>query len=487
MLNRDDLREALTFDDVMLVPGESDVLPKSVITATRLTRNIQLNVPIVSAAMDTVTEGKMAIAMAAVGGLGFIHKNMPIEAQAAEVVKVKKYESAVVGDPVTIEPEAPLAAAVALMREHGISGIPVTRRGKLVGILTNRDLRFEKNLDQRVEQVMTRELVTAREGVDIEAAKELLHRHRIEKLPVVNAAFELRGLITIKDIEKIQKHPNAAKDRLGRLLCGAAVGVGADREARVAALLKAGVDVIAIDTAHGHSRGVIDAVRATRADFKSIEIVAGNVATAEGVDALCRAGVDAVKVGVGPGSICTTRVVAGVGVPQITAVDECSRAAEKHGVPIVSDGGVKYSGDVVKALAAGASSVMIGSLLAGTEEAPGDVILYQGRSYKSYRGMGSIGAMKEGSKDRYFQTEVSEADKLVPEGIEGRVPYKGSVAMNVFQLVGGLRSGMGYLGARTIPELKQKARFIRITSSGLRESHVHDVIITQEAPNYRVD
>jgi IMP dehydrogenase len=487
MLNRDDLREALTFDDVMLVPGESDVLPKSVITATRLTRNIQLNVPIVSAAMDTVTEGKMAIAMAAVGGLGFIHKNMPIEAQAAEVVKVKKYESAVVGDPVTIEPEAPLAAAVALMREHGISGIPVTRRGKLVGILTNRDLRFEKNLDQRVEEVMTRELVTAREGVDIEAAKELLHRHRIEKLPVVNAAFELRGLITIKDIEKIQKHPNAAKDRLGRLLCGAAVGVGADREARVAALLKAGVDVIAIDTAHGHSRGVIDAVRATRADFKNLEIVAGNVATAEGVDALCRAGVDAVKVGVGPGSICTTRVVAGVGVPQITAVDECSRAAEKHGVPIVSDGGVKYSGDVVKALAAGASSVMIGSLLAGTEEAPGDVILYQGRSYKSYRGMGSIGAMKEGSKDRYFQTEVSEADKLVPEGIEGRVPYKGSVAMNVFQLVGGLRSGMGYLGARTIPELKQKARFIRITSSGLRESHVHDVIITQEAPNYRVD
>jgi len=487
MLNRDDLREALTFDDVMLVPGESDVLPKSVITVSRLTRNIQLNVPIVSSAMDTVTEAKMAIAMAAVGGLGFIHKNMPIDAQAAEVVRVKKYESAVVGDPVTIEPEAPLAAAVALMREHGISGIPVTRRGRLVGILTNRDLRFEKNLDQRVEQVMTKELVTAREGVNIEAAKELLHRHRIEKLPVVNEAFELRGLITIKDIEKIQKHPDAAKDRLGRLLCGAAVGVGADREARVAALLKAGVDVIAIDTAHGHSRGVIDAVRATRADFKNVDIVAGNVATAEAADALCRAGVDAVKVGVGPGSICTTRVVAGVGVPQVTAVDECSRAAEKHGVPIISDGGVKYSGDLVKALAAGASSVMIGSLLAGTEEAPGDVILYQGRSYKSYRGMGSIGAMKEGSRDRYFQAEVSDSDKLVPEGIEGRVPYKGSVAMNVFQLVGGLRSGMGYLGARTIPELKQKARFIRITSSGLRESHVHDVIITQEAPNYRVD
>jgi IMP dehydrogenase len=487
MLNRDELREALTFDDVLLVPGESEILPKSVQTATRLTRNIQLNIPIVAAAMDTVTEAKMAIAMAAEGGIGFIHKNMTVERQAAEVVRVKKYESAVVGDPVTIEPEARLAAAVALMREHGISGIPVTRKGKLVGILTNRDLRFEKNLDQRVEQVMTKELVTAREGVTIEAAKELLHRHRIEKLPVVNEAFELKGLITIKDIEKIQKHPHAAKDRLGRLLCGAAVGVGPDREARVAALLKAGVDVVAVDTAHGHSRGVIDAVRDTKANFKGLELVAGNVATAEAADALCRAGVDAVKVGVGPGSICTTRVVAGVGVPQITAVDECSRAAEKHGIPIISDGGVKYSGDVVKALAAGAASVMIGSVLAGTEEAPGEVILYQGRSYKSYRGMGSIGAMKEGSKDRYFQSDIAEAEKLVPEGIEGRVPYKGSVAMNVFQLVGGLKSGMGYVGARDIPELRRKARFIRITSSGLRESHVHDVIIVQEAPNYRVD
>jgi IMP dehydrogenase len=487
MLNRDELREALTFDDVLLVPGESEVLPKSVQTATRLTRNIQLNIPIVSAAMDTVTEAKMAIAMAAEGGIGFIHKNMTIERQAAEVVRVKKYESAVVGDPVTIEPEARLAAAVALMREHGISGIPVTLKGKLVGILTNRDLRFEKNLDQRVEQVMTKELVTAREGVTNEAAKDLLHRHRIEKLPVVNEAFELKGLITIKDIEKIQKHPHAAKDRLGRLLCGAAVGVGPDREARVAALLKAGVDVVAVDTAHGHSRGVIDAVRETKVSFKGLELVAGNVATAEAADALCRAGVDAVKVGVGPGSICTTRVVAGVGVPQITAVDECSRAAEKHGIPIISDGGVKYSGDVVKALAAGAATVMIGSVLAGTEEAPGEVILYQGRSYKSYRGMGSIGAMKEGSKDRYFQSDIAEAEKLVPEGIEGRVPYKGSVAMNVFQLVGGLKSGMGYVGAQDIPELRRKARFIKITSSGLRESHVHDVIIVQEAPNYRVD
>jgi IMP dehydrogenase len=402
------------------------------------------------------------------------------------VLKVKKYESAVVADPITIEPEARLATAVSLMRENGISGIPVTRGRRLVGILTNRDLRFERNLDQRVEQVMTTKLVTAREGVTIEDAKVLLHQHRIEKLLVVNEAFELRGLITIKDIEKVQKHPNAAKDRLGRLLCGAAVGVGADREARIQALLKAGADVIAIDTAHGHSRGVVDAVRSTKGNFKGFELVAGNVATWEAAEALCKAGVDAVKCGIGPGSICTTRVVAGVGVPQITAVDECVKAAEKHGVPVISDGGVKYSGDLVKALAAGASCVMIGSLLAGTEEAPGDVILYQGRSYKSYRGMGSLGAMKKGSKDRYFQADT-EADKLVPEGIEGRVPYKGSIEMTLFQLVGGLRSGMGYLGCRTIPELRVRPRFVQISSSGLRESHVHDVIITQEAPNYRVD
>jgi IMP dehydrogenase len=487
MLNRDDLREALTFDDVLLVPGESDVLPKTVETVTRLTRNIQINIPIVSAAMDTVTEARMAIAMASAGGIGFVHKNLSVEQQAAEVAKVKRYESAVVADPVTIEPEARLAHAVALMREHGISGVPVTKKGRLVGILTNRDLRFERNLEQRVEEVMTRDLVTAREGVTIEEAKDLLHRHRIEKLLVVNAAFELKGLITIKDIEKLQQHPNAAKDKMGRLLCGAAVGTGPDREARVAALMKAGADVIAIDTAHGHSSGVIDAVRSTKSNFRALELAAGNVATAEAVDALCKAGVDAVKVGIGPGSICTTRVVAGVGVPQITAVDDCARAAEKHGVPIISDGGVKYSGDVVKALAAGAASVMIGSLLAGTEEAPGEVILYQGRSYKSYRGMGSIGAMKEGSKDRYFQAEVSQAEKLVPEGIEGRVPYKGSVGMNVFQLVGGLRSGMGYLGCKNIAELRAKPRFIRISSAGLRESHVHDVIIVQEAPNYRVD
>ena len=487
MLNRDDLREALTFDDVLLVPGESDVLPKMVETASRLTRNIHLHVPIASAAMDTVTEALMAIAMASVGGIGFIHKNLSVEAQAAEVAKVKRYESAVVAEPVTIEPEARLAQAVALLREHAISGVPVTRKGRLVGILTNRDLRFERNLEQRVEDVMTKDLITAREGVTIEEAKDLLHRHRIEKLLVVNEAFELRGLITIKDIEKISQHPNAAKDGKGRLLCGAAVGVGPDREARIGALLKAGVDVIALDTAHGHSRSVIDAVRSTKANFKGVELVAGNVATGEAAEALCKAGADGVKVGIGPGSICTTRIVAGVGVPQITAVDDCARAADRHGVPVISDGGVKYSGDVVKALAAGASTVMIGSLFAGTEEAPGETILYQGRSYKSYRGMGSIGAMKEGSKDRYFQGDVNEADKLVPEGIEGRVPYKGPVSMNVFQLVGGLRSGMGYLGCRTIAELRQKPRFIRISSAGLRESHVHDVIITQEAPNYRVN
>ncbi len=487
MLNRDDLRLALTFDDVLLLPGESDVLPKSVETSTRLTRNLQLNVPIVSAAMDTVTESRMAIAMAAVGGLGFVHKNLSIEEQAAQVVKVKKYESAVVADPVTIEPEAPIHRAGALMRENGISGIPVVQGRRLVGIITNRDLRFERNMEQRVGDVMTKDLVTAREGVTIEEAKDLLHQHRIEKLLVVNEDFELKGLVTIKDIEKVQKHPYAAKDRLGRLLCGAAVGIGADREARIAALLKAGVDVVAIDTAHGHSKGVIEAVKATKSNFKNAEIVAGNVATYEAAEALCKAGADGVKVGIGPGSICTTRVIAGVGVPQVTAVDECARAAEKYGVPIISDGGVKYSGDVVKALAAGASSIMIGSLLAGTEEAPGEVILYQGRSYKSYRGMGSLGAMKKGSKDRYFQADVQDADKLVPEGIEGRVPYKGSVEMTLFQLTGGLRSGMGYLGCKSIAELRQKPRFIRISASGLRESHVHDVIIEKEAPNYRAD
>lgn len=483
----DKIRLALTFDDVLLQPAESEVLPKQVELGTRLSRNLKLNIPLLSSAMDTVTEARTAIAMAQEGGVGVIHKNMTSDEQAAEVSRVKKYESGMVVEPVTIEPSAPLARAVELMKQHSISGIPVVQGRRLVGIVTSRDVRFERNLAQKVEDVMTKKLVTAKEGTPQSQAIELLHKNRIEKLLVVNDNFELKGLITIKDIEKTRSHPNAAKDSRGRLLCAAAVGVSADREARIDALLKAGVDVIVVDTAHGHSKGVIEAVRDTRKNFRGFELIAGNVATAEGTRALIQAGVDAVKVGIGPGSICTTRVVAGVGVPQLTAVDDCAREADKHGVPIISDGGIKYSGDIVKALAAGASSVMIGSLFAGTEEAPGDVILYQGRSYKSYRGMGSVGAMKEGAKDRYFQADVEESMKLVPEGIEGRVPYKGSLAMNVFQLVGGIRSGMGYTGARTIAELREKAQFVRITSAGLKESHVHDVIITEEAPNYRVE
>jgi len=485
MLNPD-VRLALTFDDVLLQPAESSVVPKDVELSTRLTRNLRLHMPLLSAAMDTVTEARTAIAMAQEGGIGVIHKNMTPEQQAIEVLKVKKFESGMVVDPVTIEPEAPLARALDLMRQHGISGIPVTKGKKLVGIVTSRDVRFETNVTQKVEQVMTRKLITGREAITQAEAQALLHQHRIEKLLIVNEEFELKGLITIKDIEKRRTHPNAAKDAKGRLLCAAAIGVSADREARIDALLKAGVDVIVIDTAHGHSRGVLDGVRDTRKNFKGFELIAGNVATAEGTRALIEAGVDAVKVGIGPGSICTTRVVAGVGVPQITAVDDCAREADKHGIPIISDGGIKYSGDIVKALAAGASSVMIGSLFAGTEEAPGDVILYQGRSYKSYRGMGSLGAMKQGAKDRYFQSDV-DAVKLVPEGIEGRVPYKGTLAMNVHQMLGGIRSGMGYVGCATIEELRHKAQFVRITSAGLKESHVHDVIITEEAPNYRVE
>jgi IMP dehydrogenase len=485
MLNPD-VRLALTFDDVLLLPAESSAVPKDVELSTRLTRTLRLNMPLLSAAMDTVTESRTAIAMAQEGGIGVIHKNMTPEQQALEVLKVKKFESGMVVDPVTIEPEAPLARAIELMRQYGVSGVPVTKGPRLVGIVTSRDVRFETNLTQRVEQVMTRKLVTGREGISQAEAQELLHKHRIEKLLIVNEEFELKGLITIKDIEKRRTHPNAAKDAKGRLLCAAAVGVSADREARIDALVKAGVDVIVVDTAHGHSKGVIDGVRDTRKNFKGFELIAGNVATAEGTRALIQAGVDAVKVGIGPGSICTTRVVAGVGVPQITAVDDCAREAERHDIPIISDGGIKYSGDIVKAIAAGASTVMIGSLFAGTEEAPGDVILYQGRSYKSYRGMGSLGAMKQGAKDRYFQSDV-DAVKLVPEGIEGRVPYKGTLAMNIHQMLGGIRSGMGYVGCHTIEELRRKARFIRITSAGLKESHVHDVIITEEAPNYRVE
>jgi IMP dehydrogenase len=485
MLNPD-VRLALTFDDVLLLPAESSVVPKDAELSTRLTRNIRLNMPLLSAAMDTVTEARTAIAMAQEGGMGVIHKNMTPEQQALEVLKVKKFESGMVVDPVTTEPHAPLSRVMELMRQYGVSGIPVTQGKKLVGIVTSRDVRFETNFTQKVEQVMTRKLITGREGITQAEAQELLHKHRIEKLLIVNEAYELKGLITIKDIEKRRTHPNAAKDSKGRLLCAAAVGVSSDREARIEALVRSGVDVIVIDTAHGHSKGVLEGVRDTRKNFKGFELIAGNVATAEGTRALIQAGVDAVKVGIGPGSICTTRVVAGVGVPQITAVDDCAREADKHDIPIISDGGIKYSGDIVKALAAGASSVMIGSLFAGTEEAPGDVILYQGRSYKSYRGMGSLGAMKQGSKDRYFQAEA-DAVKLVPEGIEGRVPYKGTLAMNVHQMLGGIRSGMGYVGCATIEELRHKAQFIRITSAGLKESHVHDVIITEEAPNYRVE
>jgi IMP dehydrogenase len=485
MLNPD-LRLGLTFDDVLLIPAESEVLPRQVEVHTRLTQKITLKIPLMSAAMDTVTEARTAIAVAQEGGIGIVHKNFTAAQQAAEVSKVKKFESGMVVDPVTIEPEARLSAAVELMRRHEISGIPVVKHGKLEGILTNRDLRFEKNLDQPVSAVMTKKLVTAREGLSQDEAKDLLHKNRIEKLLVVDDQFHLKGLITIKDIEKTRAHPLAAKDGKGRLLCGAAVGV-VDYQERVEALVKAGADVICVDTAHGHSRGVLEAVSWIKKRYPDSQIIAGNVATGEATQALIKAGADAVKVGIGPGSICTTRVVAGVGVPQITAVDDCARAAQGSGVPIISDGGVKYSGDIVKALAAGANCVMIGSLFAGCEEAPGEVILFQGRSYKAYRGMGSLGAMKSGSKDRYFQADVEEELKLVPEGIEGRVPYKGSLSMIIFQMVGGIRAGMGYLGCRTISDLQQKAKFMRISQAGLRESHVHDVIITQEAPNYRVE
>jgi IMP dehydrogenase len=482
------IRLGLTFDDVLLLPADSEVLPHQVDLSTRVTRNLRLPIPLLSSAMDTVTEARMAIAMAQEGGMGVIHKNFTPEQQAAEVLKVKKHESGIVLDPITIGPDAPLSKVIELMDARGIHGIPVVEGKKLVGIITSRDVRFEKNLTQQVHQVMTKKLVTAREGVTQEQAIELLHKNRIEKLLVVNEAGELRGLMTVKDVEMRRVYPNAAKDSKQRLLVAAAVGVGADRDARVEALIKAGVDVIVVDTAHGHSRGVIDSVKDLRKNFKgSYEIVAGNVATAEATRALIEAGVDAVKVGIGPGSICTTRVVAGVGVPQVTAIDDCARAAQGSGVPIIADGGIKYSGDIVKAIAAGASTVMVGSLFAGTEESPGETILYQGRSYKAYRGMGSLGAMRQGSKDRYFQGGVQDEKKLVPEGIEGRVPYKGTVGMNIFQLMGGLRAGMGYCGTKDIEALQTKATFVQITSAGLKESHVHDVIITEEAPNYRHD
>ena len=480
-----DFPYALTFDDVLLKPCYSDVLPRDVRPGTHLTDTITLHSPIVSAAMDTVTQGRLAIVMAQEGGLGFIHKNLGIEAQALEVLKVKKSESGMIIDPVSISPQKTLADARGLMRQHNISGIPVVEEGQLVGIITNRDLRFEDRGDLPVRDCMTKEVITASEGITIEGSKKLLQKHRIEKLPVVDEAGKLRGLITIKDIEKQESHPHATKDSLGRLRCGGAVGVGDDRQARVAALVEAGVDIIAIDTAHGHSKAVIDAVKLTKSEHPDLPIVAGNVATAAATRALFEAGADCVKVGIGPGSICTTRIVAGVGVPQLTAVQQCCEVAAEFGRAIIADGGIRHSGDVVKALAAGASCVMIGSLFAGTDEAPGEVILYQGRSYKSYRGMGSIGAMQAGSADRYFQDGDTTPMKLVPEGVEGLVPYKGSVKVSLYQLLGGLRSGMGYLGAGTLQALRENAEFVRISTAGSRESHVHDVTVTKEAPNYR--
>jgi IMP dehydrogenase len=480
-----DLREALTFDDVLLLPAASAFLPREADLRTMLTRSIPLAMPLVAAAMDTVTEAQTAICMAREGGIGIIHKNYSVAEQAREVVRVKKATSGMVVDPVTIDPDQKLSEAMELMHQHSISGLPVVADGHPVGILTNRDLRFERNLEQRVRDVMTTRLITAREGVTLEEAKELLHRNRIEKLLVVDAAGRLLGLITTKDIEKATEYPHAIKDDLGRLRVGAAVGVGPDRDERAAALLAAGCDHICVDTAHGHSSKVVESVAHLRALHPNAQIVAGNVATAEGYLALARAGADAVKVGIGPGSICTTRVIAGVGVPQVTAIADCAKAAGASGPPIIADGGIKFSGDVVKALAAGAHTVMIGSLFAGTDEAPGEVVLYQGRSYKIYRGMGSIGAMRAGSQDRYFQSGVTEVSKLVPEGIEGRVPYRGSLSQSIFQLLGGLRSGMGYTGCPTLAELRARAQFIRITSMGLKESHVHDVTVTKEAPNYR--
>ena len=482
------IREGLTFDDVLLEPGESHILPRDADLRTALTREITLEIPLVSAAMDTVTEHEAAICLAQNGGIGVIHKNLSFAAQAGEVDKVKRSESGMIVDPITMQAEQKIYEALEVMARYRISGVPVTRDGKAVGILTNRDLRFVRDTHQEISSVMTSTgLVTVAPNTTMERAKELLHQHRIEKLLVVDEEGRLRGLITIKDIEKTERFPSASKDGLGRLLCGAAVGVGTETLERVQALVDAGVDVIVVDTAHGHSKGVLETIRELRHHFPEVPLVGGNVATAEGTEALIKAGVSAVKVGVGPGSICTTRVVAGVGVPQFTALLETAQVASRHGVPVIADGGIKFSGDLVKALAAGASTVMIGALFAGTDEAPGEVVLYQGHPYKVYRGMGSLGAMTDGSADRYFQAEVGDANKLVPEGIEGRIPYRGSLTSNIHQLMGGLRSGMGYTGSENLVELRKRARFLRISAAGLRESHVHDVIITKEAPNYRID
>jgi IMP dehydrogenase len=483
------LQNALTFDDVLLVPAHSNVLPREVSLATQLTRTIRLNIPVVSAAMDTVTEAPLAIALAQEGGMGIIHKNMTAEMQAIHVSRVKRFESGVVNDPVTIQPHMTVRDVLALTRLHKISGLPVMDGTKVVGIVTNRDLRFETNLDQSIANIMTPQdrLVTVREGASREQVMELLHQHRLERVLVIDDAYNLKGLITVKDIQKSSDHPLACKDEKGRLRVGAAVGVGDGTEERVAALVEAGVDAIVVDTAHGHSQGVLDRVSWVKKNFPQVQVIGGNIATGAAAKALVDAGADGVKVGIGPGSICTTRIVAGVGVPQITAVSNVEEALRESGVPFIADGGIRYSGDISKAIAAGAYSVMLGGMFAGTEEAPGEIELFQGRSYKSYRGMGSIGAMQKGSSDRYFQENNGNADKLVPEGIEGRVPYKGSMIAVVHQLMGGLRASMGYVGCKTIDEMRSKAEFVQITSAGMRESHVHDVQITKEAPNYHID
>jgi len=480
--------EALTFDDVLLLPAKSDVKPGSVDIATNLTKGIRLTMPLLSAAMDTVTEANTAIAMAREGGIGIIHKNMTPEMQAVEVDQVKKSESGMIVDPITMGPDQRIGEALDLMRHYHISGVPITVEGRLVGILTNRDLRFETDMNKSIRDAMTKDnLITVKGEITLEEARKLLHQYKIEKLPVVDEDNRLKGLITIKDIEKAERYPNSAKDTRGRLLVGAAVGVLPADEARVHALVKAGADVLVVDTAHGHSTAVIESVKAIKSMYPSVQVIAGNVVTEEATLDLIEAGADGIKVGVGPGSICTTRVVAGVGMPQITAILRCATAARKHDVPIIADGGIKFSGDLTKALAAGASTVMIGSLFAGTDEAPGELIIYQGRTYKAYRGMGSLEAMKAGSKDRYFQGEVSDFNKLVPEGIVGRVPYRGRISENVYQLIGGLRAGMGYTGCRSIKELQKNARMVKITTAGLKESHVHDVIIVKESPNYKLE
>ena len=482
------MKEALTFDDILLIPAYSKVLPHNVDVRSRLTKRISLNIPIVSAAMDTVTEAQTCISLAREGGIGIIHRNMSIKSQTQEVDKVKKSESGMIVDPMTIEPERPIHEVLTLMEQYRISGVPVVKGEHLVGIVTNRDLRFETDLNKKVSDIMTKDnLVTVSEGITLEESKKLLHKHRIEKLLVVDDKGRLKGLITIKDIQKIKKYPNACKDSLGRLRVGAAIGIGPDMEERTENLLGAGADVIAIDTSHGHTAGVLKGVERLKQTYDDIDLIAGNVATGEGAEALIKAGVDSVKIGVGPGSICTTRIIAGVGIPQVSAIMNCKAVSEKTGVPLIADGGIKFSGDIIKAIAIGAHCVMIGGLFAGTEESPGETIFFQGRSYKVYRGMGSLEAMKKGSKDRYYQEDLAVEAKLVPEGIVGRVPYKGSLSACVFQLIGGLKAGMGYVGCPMIEALRQDARFIRITPSGLRESHVHDVIITKEAPNYMLD